>query len=600
MQLTPQQQSILSAQGDIKINAVAGSGKTTTVIQFAKSRPSNAKILYIAFNKSVRIEAEQKFAEHLISNVQIETAHSLAYKHVVIRSVYKIKAGDYKSYEVARILSFAPNIESYILANHVIKMCAFFCNSNADKVQSIDYVATIHDPKAKIFVKNFYAQIEMQTRLFLAKMNTGEIEITHDFYLKKFQLAQPKLNFDYILFDEGQDASPAMLDVFVKQSAIKIIVGDTHQQIYSWRYAINSLQQVHAPTFELSTSFRFQQDIADLAMQVLDWKTKISDYKPMQIIGAGNAQKIKTKAIIGRTNLGLLLKAITYITDNRKVKHIYFEGNFNSYTYASDGASLYDVLNLYNGKKSLVRDELIKGMRSISELENYIEQTEDAQLGMMLEVVKEYENEIPSLIKKLKEMQVADGNKDKAEIIFSTVHRCKGMEYDEVELVADFLSEEKLDRMLNQKDDKGRVIKLSDKQKEKIGEEINLLYVAVTRTKKTLKIPESIIPKDTINSASIQILQTLVDDKADAKKIAPSALILPDYKARRGTNAKPNRFEPSHAEPKREAYKPWTVDEENKLLQLFESNASYDELAKKFGRTKGAIMARLRKLGVIA
>ena len=29
----------------------------------------------------------------------------------------------------------------------------------------------------------------------------------------------------------------------------------------------------------------------------------------------------------------------------------YFEGNINSYTYADDGASLYDILNLYNGKK---------------------------------------------------------------------------------------------------------------------------------------------------------------------------------------------------------------------------------------------------------
>jgi hypothetical protein len=32
-------------------------------------------------------------------------------------------------------------------------------------------------------------------------------------------------------------------------------------------------------------------------------------------------------------------------------------------------------------------------------------------------------------------------------MIFSTVHRCKGMEYDEVELVNDFISEQRLEKL---------------------------------------------------------------------------------------------------------------------------------------------------------
>ena len=63
-------------------------------------------------------------------------------------------------------------------------------------------------------------------------MERAEIPITHEFYLKKFQLQNPQLSYDYILFDEGQDASPVMLDVFLKQKATKVIVGDGHQQIY--------------------------------------------------------------------------------------------------------------------------------------------------------------------------------------------------------------------------------------------------------------------------------------------------------------------------------------------------------------------------------
>jgi F-box DNA helicase 1 len=52
MQLTPQQQAVLDSNMDLVINAVAGSGKTTTLVEYAKTRPSNSKILYLAFKKT--------------------------------------------------------------------------------------------------------------------------------------------------------------------------------------------------------------------------------------------------------------------------------------------------------------------------------------------------------------------------------------------------------------------------------------------------------------------------------------------------------------------------------------------------------------------
>jgi superfamily I DNA and RNA helicase len=55
MNLTQQQKDIIRSTGNIKINAVAGSGKTTTVIEYAKSRPPGSRILYLAFNKSVKL-----------------------------------------------------------------------------------------------------------------------------------------------------------------------------------------------------------------------------------------------------------------------------------------------------------------------------------------------------------------------------------------------------------------------------------------------------------------------------------------------------------------------------------------------------------------
>jgi F-box protein, helicase, 18 len=592
MKLTYEQEDIINSTGDIKINAVAGSGKTTTIIEYAKARPATAKILYLAFNKSVKLEAVKKFAAKGLVNVIVETAHSLAYKNIVFKFQYKVRTQGYKTHEIAELLGLQGNGEKhheYVIANHINKFIAAFCNSNKTKVQEVNYLETISDAKAKTFVKRFYPFIETQTRQLLAKMDKGEIEITHDFYLKKFQLQNPVLPFDYILFDEGQDASPAMLDIFLKQPAIKVIVGDTHQQIYSWRYAVNSLEKTSFATFNLSHSFRFGANIANLATQVLFWKDLITATNLISIKGLGTNTDTKTKAIIGRTNLGLLLKAIEYVTEKKSIKKIYFEGNFNSYTYADEGASLYDVLNLQNNKRTAIKDALIRSMGSVKDLEEYIEKTEDAQLGMMLEIVKKYGNDIYDIIKTIKQKHIENDDKEKAELVFSTVHRCKGMEYDAVHLVKDFITEDKVKRQAHE-------LENDEKKISKLNEEINLLYVAITRAKNTLYIPEELLPTDFPKLAQINIIK-----KEEPKEIKPVAIETPKskygYSKYTGTSGKTFSVEllrTKHGE----AYKPWTTEQDEKLTQMFNNNTSDSEIIKHFGRNAGAIRSRLRKLGL--
>lgn len=591
--LTVEQESIINSNTSLCINAVAGSGKTTTVIEYAAARPAASKILYLAFNKSVKLEAERKFKEKNLHNVKVETAHSLAFRHVCRGSSYKIKSSGYKTTEIVELLQLTGTDQKhaeYIIANHINKFITYFCNSNKPKVQQLDYIRTITDAKAKSFVQKFYPLIINGTRQLLAKMDKAEIEITHDFYLKKFQLSNPALQYNYILFDEGQDASEAMLDIFMKQNAVKIIVGDTHQQIYGWRHAVNSLSKVSFDTLFLSASFRFNQHIADLACKILDLKKTLIDFKPVSITGKGVNTATNTSATIARSNLGLLLNAINYITENPKVKHIYFEGNINSYTYADDGASLYDVLNLYNEQHGRIRDKLISTMKDIDELEEYIKSTEDAQLGMMLEIVKEYENEIPSLIKQLKELHTGDEERSKARMIFSTVHRAKGMEYDTVYLVNDFITPEKVNRI---KKDQEPV------EFAKTNEEINLLYVAITRTKNKLYIPEDLLPTGIKTSTSVIIVNSPAIEKDN---IVNGKYKLPPKTAGRKPTGIEIKKKAYSLEQKREinkgAYLPWTPQLEAELRTLFEDNYSISDLAEHFDRTRGAIISRLKKLNL--
>ncbi len=590
MDLTQEQQNIVNATGNLKINAVAGSGKTATLIEYARARPGR-KILYLAFNKSVKMEAASKFADQGLSHVQVETAHSLAYKHIVFKHSYKIRAQGYKTHEIAELLGLRGTGEKhaeYIIANHVKRFVTYFCNSAQPKVQALNYLDTVADPLSHAFVTSRYEEIERQTRLLLAKMDKGEIEIPHDFYLKKFQLAHPKLNYDYILFDEGQDASPAMLDVFLPQKATKVIVGDTHQQIYGWRYAVNALEQANFGVLNLSTSFRFGPEIANLAVQVLKFKHHLGRARPVSIIGQGHSRALKTKAILARTNLGLLLQAIEQVTDRRGPQRIYFEGNIHSYTYADEGTSLYDVLNLQTGKRHLIKDKLIQAMRSIDELETYIEKTEDMQLGMLVEIVEEYGTEIPALLEILKQKHVDPTEKGTAELIFSTVHRCKGLEYDAVQLVNDFVTEKEL-------------LKWQEAKKEtltadQLNEEINLLYVAITRTKNRIEIPESLMPIDVPRSPQIHV--TKIGAGNHPAEAAPGRSASKRTSRTGTTGARfPKTDSMTTARDKHaESYKPWTDEQDYELTRMDIEGVSIREMAQALERTQGAIRIRLRKL----
>ncbi|WP_126972643.1 UvrD-helicase domain-containing protein [Gynurincola endophyticus] len=574
MELSAEQKKIIETNESIKINAVAGSGKTTTLIAYAASRPSNARILYIAYNKSVRLEAKRKFEAAGLHHVVIETAHSLAYKNIVFQHRYEIKASGYKVSEIAQLLSLkntGDKHSAYIIANHILKFVQLFCNSQVFKVQELDYLSTLEEESSIQFVQTHFPYILQQTRLFLARMDRNEIPVTHDFYLKKFQLSRPVLNFDYILFDEAQDASACMLDILKYQFAKIVMVGDTHQQIYSWRNAVNSLQKVNYPTFHLSNSFRFNEALAQLAFKVLNRKKHFDETHFCKISGKGKHKVIKTRAVIARTNLGLLTMAIEVMKKNPLLKKIHFEGQLNSYTYAEDGASLYDVLNLQNGKKEHIRDIVIKEMNSIDDLEKYIEDTEDVQLGIMVEIVKEYGNDIFTLLKDLKELHTDD--KTGAEWIFSTVHKSKGMEYDHVILTNDFLTEKAIKDMVEESD---RPINLE----VKLGEEINLLYVAITRAKVLLEVPENLTPVEFEANASIKIIQT--KSKNSSTSSAPAQKIKKVFS------------QPKHNSSQQK----WTTELDAELRKRYFKGDSIADLSHLFGRTKASIWLRIKKLGI--
>ncbi|MCD8494706.1 MAG: UvrD-helicase domain-containing protein [Candidatus Pacebacteria bacterium] len=483
MHLTKEQERIIATQTHIKVQAIAGAGKTSTIIAYAESRPAHAKILYIVFNASAKQEAQEKFKQRNLTNVTVTTAHALAYQYMITDAGYTVRSTEYALDDLVYMLDISGSRSHTMrIAHHVKKYMALYCNSIETDMDRIAYASYLTDAETLDFFTTHSACIIEKAKLWFTFMDTQQCDSTHDFYLKKFHLCIPDLGYDYVLFDEAQDASGAMLGIFLAQKdSVKVMVGDTHQQIYSWRYAVNSLEYVDFPEYRLSASFRFHADIADLATRILSLKKYVTTYDTITITGKGAYRDMpRTYATIARTNLGLLRMVLAYLemcTDD--VPRLYFEGTLRSYMYGVMDGALHDIFALYTGAYHDMRDPFLKTFTSYEALETYALSVHDVSLGLMIDMVKRYREELPAVIATIQSYHVDD--RSTAQHIFSTVHKCKGMEYDHITLADDFITEQALvniDTNTAHPQDIAKAI-----------EEINLLYVAVTRAHGYVVLP---------------------------------------------------------------------------------------------------------------
>ena len=65
---------------NIQVQAVAGSGKSTTVLSLAK-QCYDKQILQLTYNSSLRLEIKEKVKELELENISVHTFHSLAVKY---------------------------------------------------------------------------------------------------------------------------------------------------------------------------------------------------------------------------------------------------------------------------------------------------------------------------------------------------------------------------------------------------------------------------------------------------------------------------------------------------------------------------------------
>lgn len=475
--LTREQKQIIDsdlAPGEVlKVIAFAGTGKTMTLVEYARARPG-MRFLYIAFNKSVQLEAQSKFPP----NVTCRTSHALAFRAKGFQHKDRLIAG-FK----ANMIMDALDLGTYEEARFTIDTLNNYLVSPDARVSSR------HIPnRARAFYrenkKNLPDFIDYANRLGRRMCDTSDdtIGMVHDGYLKLFQLSNPRLRYDCILLDEAQDTNPVTIEMIFSQSRVRpdsnqkpasiIMVGDSHQQIYSFRGAKDSLKKMDASkTFFLTQSFRFDNNIARVANMVLE-TFKNEDKK---ITGTPVNKSAKQKwdpekyTIIARTNAAVFKKAVQLYKKNC----IGFIGGINGYRFNM----IKEVYHLFMDKP--VSDTYIGSFNNYEGLKHYAQAVEDLELLSICKVVEAYKHRIPNHIEQITEKAVETS---KAQITLTTAHKAKGLEWDNVLVMDDFQDLVKEDSTID--------------PFEIEPDEFNLIYVAITRAMGNLRFnKDSSIPE---------------------------------------------------------------------------------------------------------
>lgn len=503
VELTPEQKRLvyhdfnLDNHGVIRVLAYAGSGKTTVLLQLTKKNPK-LKFLLVVFNKMVQLKASTSFPP----NVTCRTAHSLAYAHLIESGIPRrrlgstISAGDVLS---ANLYGSRGTGSGNVLtrAAQVLDTLERYCHSEHKEI-SMSHVPEewFNGQENKTLCPIHRATVFDDARQFWEEgvANRGHsLRISGSMYLKLFQLMEPNLkskrNFDVILIDEGQDMNPAILDICLRQSCPKVIVGDPHQQIYAFNGAINALENVHKwspviATYRLSQSFRFGPEVAYVASATVHQLKKEQHYvmssgkvKDRLEIRKPGPECLTPVAIIGRSNARLFEEMVELVClpiEEMRPRIL----NLSSDNFDK----LVDLGNLRTKNFHLIKDKYVKSFKDFEDFKSVVSASQDVSGLVACAIVDRYREKVESFVQIIRNQSLprdVSMTDPRIRYIFSTVHKFKGLEFPSVYLLDDFFI--------------GNLPLSGETPGVNCKEEINLLYVALTRAQHSLILNDSLI-----------------------------------------------------------------------------------------------------------
>lgn len=459
------------------IQAVAGSGKTTTIVEALKFIPSSNKVLFLAFNKSIA----EELAKRVPSNVQAMTLNSFGWR-VCMKAFGRIKLDTWKVGNILKGL-MNPVTPKEVKEFYKFKfpICKLIGLLKANLVLDESEALTTYEELAEKH------EIEIPTRaqddfvsLLLGTFGQSiQVKHTMDF---DDQLYMPLAHnlaipiYDWVFIDESQDLNLTQIELVLRigrKIGRVICVGDKNQAIYGFRGADpgamnNLISSLEATELPLSICYRCAKSIVREAKTIvpeIEWCDSQSEGTVSRVNDTDfRNQVIGSDFVLCRTTAPLVSSCLKFLKEGRKatIKGRDIGNNLCQLVDKISGdRDSMSSKEFYELAVSYCNAECEKLARTSKEDSIAVIKDKLEVLGVIVE-----ESKTVSDIKKRIEAIFSDTIDG---IMHSTIHRAKGLESKNVYI----LKPELLPHP-------------SAKQAWQVQQENNLKYVAITRAMENL------------------------------------------------------------------------------------------------------------------
>lgn len=453
---------IANTDNHIFINAGAGTGKTTTIVESSSLLPVGTKAAFLAFNKSIADELATKLPEGVVA----KTFHAFGFAAIRAAGV-KTKVNNFKLSNIIKDLLGAD-----FYAVPLKKLVSLVKGGLIDgtDIKSITNLIGEYNINFNSEREERIAIESIPAILTMCKTQTHIIDFDDMIWMPLVN-DYPFPKYDVLFVDEAQDFNESQREMISKcvNGGRCIIVGDKNQAIYGFRGAdsnsINLFRERlmkggrEIGDFPLSISWRCPKSVVREANRyVKEFSAPDFAKEGSVIVNAGFNPQLNDM-VLCRYNAPLIGAFYDLISQGKSAYILgrdMTKGLITSVQKVSKNINMgtEEFWELYMQDYTFNYSRLLKDNK-----ENQAMALEDKKDCISIFVNKA--TTVGGVIEEIK--RVFDG-KDKGDIMLSTVHKAKGLEADNVYILAT----ERMPHPLGGK------------------EENNIAYVAITRAKNNL------------------------------------------------------------------------------------------------------------------
>ena len=448
---------IANSSNHLGINALAGAGKTSTITEGLKYVPKGKKVLMLAFNRIIVNELREKIQK---SYVDIYTLHSLGFKSIKNLNS-KVIIDEKKMFNIIKPM-VGDDFDLISSLCKCVSMCKNTLSMEKDKIKEIigEFDFETFDLSIDDYTNIVYKSLE------ICKEDIKVIDFDDMIWLPVVHKMSIQ-KYDYVFTDESQDINRCQtLLIFsaAKKESKIVFVYDINQTLYRFRGAdpevINTFTNVlKADTLSLPITYRCPKKI------VYDAQKIVPSFTPSPTAINGEIYNILEDDLIkyikpgdfllSRTNAPLI-KWCMFLLKNKIPTNIQGRDVGESLRWFVKKSKKKTIKSLISYVNKWRDEQIYKFKDTKKDISMYQDKAEC--LLNLCEEAKDI-NDLNNLIKKLFEDKY-----DSKRVILSTVHRAKGLEKDNVFLLKSTFRY----------------------HPGVVGDEANIMYVAISRAKKNL------------------------------------------------------------------------------------------------------------------